>query len=128
MLICHLMGFRFERRLNVKIFEMLVDYCRRVPKTITPEQLVSLIENNHFIVEDDCFIIFAASFDEMRILCPYAPLGKSIEPLGRRLEQMAKDRGFKRISIITDRGEAFGRKFKDYSPVAVVYEKNLERE
>lgn len=112
----------------MKIFEMLVDYCRRVPKTITPEQLVSLIENNHFIVEDDCFIIFAASFDEMRILCPYAPLGKSIEPLGRRLEQMAKDRGFKRISIITDRGEAFGRKFKDYSPVAVVYEKNLERE
>lgn len=109
----------------MNIIDMLADYCRRAPKKLTTAQLISLIENNHFIAEDDCFIIFATSFDEVRILCPYAPLGKSIEQLGRRLEQMAKDRGFKRVSIITDRGEAFGRKFKDYKPVAILYEKEL---
>lgn len=109
------------------ITEMIADYCRRSPRPLTPEQLRVVIEKNHIVVEDGCFIVFAVVFDEIRVLCPYAPKGKTIAPLGRKLEEAARQTGFKRISIITDRPKAFQRLFPDMRPAQVLFEKELNK-
>ena len=110
----------------MNILDMLQDYCRRAPRKLTVLQLLEIIKNNHILVDDGCFVVFATAFDEVRILCPYAPKGKSIVPLERKLADLAKERGFKRLSLITDRPEAVGRKFPDYKPVGTLFEKRLD--
>lgn len=105
--------------------EMIQDFCRRAPGNYTPEKIITAIRDNNIIIDDDCFIVFADIQDEIHMLFPYAPHGKSIDPIRRKLEQQAKERGFKRIQIITDREKAYARKFKDYKPIGVLFSKEL---
>lgn len=105
--------------------QMIDDFCRRAPGDYTPEQIIAAIKDNHILADDDCFIVFAAVQDEIHMLFPYAPRGKSIEAVRRKLEDLARSNGYKRIQIITDREKAFARKFKDYRPIGVLFEKEL---
>jgi hypothetical protein len=110
----------------MNIIEMIEDYARRAPTRLTPQQIAQVAMSNHVITGDDCFIVYSTILDEIYIMLPYAAKGKSIEPLGRQLEQEAKQRGFKRIKLVTDRENAFLRKFKDYHPIGTVMEKRLD--
>ena len=104
---------------------MIEDYVRRAPGRYTAEEIREVIRNNHVLIGEGCFLVFAVVHRAIHILFPYAAKGRRIEPLGRELERVARAMGFERIKIITGREKAFGRKFPDYRPVGVVFEKEL---
>ena len=109
----------------MKLEEMFADFLRRSRRKFTPEQLITLLQNNHLILDEYSFIIYAVVFDEIRILQPYAARGHSVLPLGRKLEDEARKAGIRWISIETDRPKEFARLTRDYKPVSVVFQKEL---
>ena len=109
----------------MNLIEMVEDYCRRAPTRLNPSQIAQVIQSNHILIGDDCFIVFRMFLDEIHILYPYAAKGKTMIPLYWKLEAKAKELGFKRIEITTNRPKAIQRLFPDAKAIGVTYIKEL---
>ncbi|MBP2651351.1 MAG: hypothetical protein H6Q74_2176 [Firmicutes bacterium] len=105
--------------------EMIMDYAYRAPTRLTVNQIHQVITDNYILVEEDVFIAFGIFLDEIHILFPYAARGKSILPLYYRLAAAAKQAGFKRMELTTNRPKAVNRLIKGLKPVGITFVKEL---
>ena len=109
----------------MNLLEMFADYIARANAKLTVEDILRVVERNHFIADENGFIVFAWVLDAFHALFAYAAPGKSFAPINEAIENLARANGIKCIKFSTDRPEVFGRLFHGYKPVATILEKRM---
>lgn len=107
------------------LMEMIEDYCRRTKCHRTPEEIAFVAYRNHVIATEDGFVVFSWVLDEFHCLFAYAAPGHKFVRINAILEDLARDKGIKRIKFSTDRPKTMGRLFRGYKPIATILGKEM---
>ena len=110
------------------INEMIKDFCKR-SRTEYKEDIVRKVMNdNYHIITDSGFVVFNIVYNEIHCLFLYVVPGSKpnvFRDFVKFIEEFGKSNGCTKAKFITCRDKGFSRLLRDYSPCAIMYEKEI---